>query len=113
MKLKSSSTRNSYLFYVVCFSTEYTQEENLAKSLENMVAKFYSGDYCLEKEQRGFYLIMEDLSSQYCMKTGPEGLNFQQISNVLVKIAKFHSAGYAYNINRIRKYSTVQELLQE
>lgn len=87
---------------LVCFSREDTEEENLTKSLENMVAKLYSGDYCLEKEHRGFYLIMEDLSSQYGMKTGPEGLNFQQINDVVVKIAKFHCAGYAYNMNRIR-----------
>ena len=66
-----------------------------------MVAKFYSGNYCLEKEHRGFYLILEDLScQQYSMKTGPEGLNFKQINDALVKIAKFHSTSYAFT----RKY---------
>jgi len=87
---------------LVRFSEENGGEENLTKSLENMVAKLYSGDYCLEKEQRGFYLIMEDLSNQYGMKTGPEGLNFQQITDALVKIAKFHCTGYAYNMKRLK-----------
>ena len=32
------------------------------------------------------------------MKTGPEGLNFKQINDALVKMAKFHSAAYAYNL---------------
>ena len=90
-----------YLPAIVQFTKEQLGSEKdntTAIILENMVPKFYSGDFCLEKEQRGFYMIMDDLSSQYSMKTGPEGLNFQQINDALVKIAKFHSATYAFNL---------------
>ena len=90
-----------YLPAIVEFTKEQMGTENdntTATILENMVPKFYSGDYCLEKEQRGFYLIMDDLSSQYRMKNGPEGLNFKQINDALIKIAKFHSAAYAFNM---------------
>ena len=63
-----------------------------------MVPKFYFGDYSLEKKSRGFYLILEDLSGQYRMKIGPDGLNFNQVNDILVKIAKFHAVAYAYNM---------------
>ena len=63
-----------------------------------MVPKFYFGDYSLEKNSRGFYLILEDLSGQYRMKIGPEGLNFNQVNDILVKIAGFHAVAYAYNM---------------
>ena len=33
--------------------------------LENMMPKFYAGDYSLDKENRGFYLILEDISSDF------------------------------------------------
>ena len=63
------------------------------------MAKFYSGDYSLEKEERGFYLILKDLSDDhYNMKIGPEGLTFQQMNDILVKLSKFHSTAYAFNI---------------
>ena len=86
---------------MVYFSTENTEDEKLSKSLENMVAKLYSGDYCLEKDQRGFYLIMEDLSAnQYIMPgKGPvksEGFTFDQINHILLKMARFHSLAYAF-----------------
>ena len=63
-----------------------------------MVPKFYTGNYNLEKDERGFYIILEDLSNHYMMKTDPEGLNFGQVSDILVKIAKFHSTAFVYNM---------------
>ena len=85
---------------LIQFSTqeEISGKKCTANSLEHMVAKFYSGDYSLEKGDRGYYLVLEDLSNHYSMKKGPEGLNFQQINDILVKIAKFHSTTYAFNI---------------
>ena len=91
-----------YLPAIVQFTKEFLESEEgntTATILGNMVPKFYSGNYCLEKEHRGFYMIMDDLSSQYNMKTGPEGLNFKQINDAIIKIAKFHSASYAFNLN--------------
>ena len=62
-----------YLPALVNFCKEDISNENLAKDLENMVPKFYSGDFCLDTEKRGFYLILEDLSSQYSMNTEAAG----------------------------------------
>ena len=62
-----------YLPALVNFCKKEISNENLAKDLENMVPKFYSGDFCLDTEKRGFYLILEDLSSQYSMNTEAAG----------------------------------------
>ena len=88
-----------YLPALVDFTKqESSEKENtMLNSSENMVVKFYCGDYSLDKEERGFYLILDDLSSQYKVKTGSEGLNFGQIKDILVKMAKFHAMAYAFN----------------
>jgi len=87
-----------YLPALVDFTKQETSEKNIMLNcLENMVVKFYCGDYSLDKEERGFYLILDDLSSQYKVKTGSEGLNFGQIKDILVKMAKFHAMAYAFN----------------
>ena len=88
-----------YLPALVDFTKqESSEKENtMLSSSENMVVKFYCGDYSLDKEERGFYLILDDLSSQYKLKTGSEGLNFGQIKDILVKMAKFHAMAYAFN----------------
>ena len=88
-----------YLPAMVDFNKqECSQKENtMLNSSENMVVKFYCGDYSLDKEERGFYLILDDLSSQYKVKTGPQGLNFGQTKDILVKMAKFHAMAYAFN----------------
>ena len=61
-----------YLVALIDFTKEKSKLD-VADELENMAPKLYSSGYCLEKENRGFYLIMDDISSQYSMKTGPEG----------------------------------------
>ena len=88
-----------YLPALVDFTKqESSEKENtMLNSSENMVVKFYCGDYSLDKEERGFYLILDDLSSQYKVKTGSEGLNFGQIKDILVKMSKFHAMAYAFN----------------
>ena len=85
---------------LIQFTHEHISDKKCTEnSLQNMVAKFYSGDYSLEKGERGFYLVLKDLANcNYIMKTGPEGLNFQQLNDILVKLAKFHSTAYAFNI---------------
>ena len=88
-----------YLPALVDFTKQESSDKENTKlhSLENMIVKFYCGDYSLDKEERGFYLILNDLSSQYKVKTGPEGLNFGQTKDIFVKIAKFHATAYAFN----------------
>ena len=64
-----------------------------------MVVKFYSGDYSLDPNDRGFYLILDDLSSQFKVQTSPEGLNFGQLKDILMKIANFHALAYGFTTN--------------
>ena len=85
-----------YLPALVDFTKQQSSEKENYSS-DNIVVKFYCGDYSLDKEERGFYLILDDLSSQYKVKTGSEGLNFGQIKDILVKMAKFHAMAYAFN----------------
>ena len=49
-------------------------------------------------DNRAFYLIMEDLSDDYTMKNTPEGLNFDQMNDCLVKLAQFHAVAFAFNL---------------
>ena len=82
---------------------EFERSRCQSTDLEDMAPKFYDGDYCLESEKRGFYLIMEDLSTnQYIMAgKGPaksEGFTFEQINKILLKMARFHSLAYAFGL---------------
>ena len=62
--------------------------------LEELVPKVYDGNYCLENGKRGFYLIMEDLSANnYNMA---KRFTFEELNQILQKIARFHSLAYAY-----------------
>ena len=78
------------------------EQTNCKRSeLENITPKFYRGDYCLEKEKRGFYLIMEDLSVNCFTMAGKgsarsEGLTFEQVNQILIKMARFHGVSYAF-----------------
>ena len=92
----------------IIFYTKYLPdliqfEKTKCKSseMENMTPKIYGGDYCLEKEKRGFYLIMEDLSVNGFSMAGKgsaksEGLTYEQVNQILIKMARFHGASYAF-----------------
>ena len=41
------------------------QHEPVLQSLDEMLVKFYSGDYNLNNEDRGFYLVLDDVSNQF------------------------------------------------
>ena len=62
-----------------------------------MIPRFYSGNYCLKKYERGFYLILEDISDQYGLLKGREDVTLSDIKDVLIKIATFHSVTFAFN----------------
>lgn len=81
---------------LICFAKE-KPELGIVDDLESMIPAFFSGGCCLEKEGRGFYLILEDLSDGYSMRNGPEGLKYNGIADVLLKIATFHATAYACN----------------
>ena len=65
------------------------------------VPKFFKGDFCLNPENRGFYLILEDISQDFQMNKN--GFNFDQINGILVKMAHFHALTFAYS-QKVEKF---------
>ena len=61
--------------------------------LEDVIPKFYAGG--VDKKQRGFFLVIEDLSDEYKITDNAEGLNLQQIILAVENIAHFHALSYA------------------
>ena len=100
---------NEFLPALVDFAKkEIYDNENISKSLERMIPRFYSGDYCLKEDERGFYLILEDISDQYDLLRGREDVFFSEIKDVLVKMAIFHSVAFTFNLknpNTVRKWN--------
>ena len=55
-----------------------------------MVCRFFAGDCCQEKENRGFYVILEDISDYYQMPDLDKGLS----NRVIQSISKFLGIQY-------------------
>ena len=64
--------------------------------METLVPKVLAADYCLDKENRGFYLVMEDVSDQFKMIQTEEGISFAQATVCFEKLARFHAIGHAF-----------------
>ena len=80
---------------------KFEQSRCKNSELEELVPKVYDGNYCLENEKRGFYVIMEDLSVNNYIMPGKrlaksEGFTFEELNQILQKMARFHSLAYAY-----------------
>lgn len=114
--------RNNFDQVEIRFYKEYLPkliefEKKFMKSeLENeFVPEFLRGDFCLDFKNRGYYLILEDISEKYEMNQSPEGFNFAQINGLLLKIAHFHALAFAYNqkCERWKLNSLQEKLLKE
>jgi len=64
--------------------------------LETLVPKVLAADYCLDKENRGFYLVMEDVSDRFKMIQTAEGISLAQASDCFDRLARFHAIGHAF-----------------
>jgi len=64
--------------------------------IPSMIPKFYAGDVCMEKENRGYYVILQDLTPEYQMFSLDGGLSQAQIINALEKLAYFHGLTYSF-----------------
>lgn len=75
----------------------YADNLGIRDSIESMVPKFYSGDFCLDNNKRGFYLILEDLSDrEFAISDFNAGLTVNQTEEALVNLAKFHALSYCF-----------------
>ena len=92
------STYNTFFPELIKFEREQLHGKS---ELETMLPKVYAADYCLSKDNRGFYLIMEDISADFQLIATEEGLSHLQISKALEKLARFHAIGYAFTKNNL------------
>lgn len=85
------------------------EREQLGSSSEirSISCKFYAGDCCQDKNNRGFYIILEDISETFKMPDFSNGLNDDQIKNSLRHLAYFHSLSYCYG--QIRKVDFLKD----
>ena len=88
---------NTFLPDMIKFEKEKCDGKS---ELETLVPKVLAADYCLEKEKRGFYLAMEDVSDQFQMIHTEEGISFDQASKCFEKLARFHAIGHAFVKNQ-------------
>jgi hypothetical protein len=87
-----------YLPMLVKFETE---QLGISK-LTSISPKLYAGECSMEKDKRGFYLIMEDLTPDYRMTKTEEGLSLKQLNVTLSCIAQLHAVSYAYGqVNKV------------
>ena len=55
----------------------FEQKKLGTTKLRNMLCKCYGGKYSMQKESRGFYLILEDISETFKMPNLNEGIIIQ------------------------------------
>lgn len=80
-------------FYAKVLADLLSFEEH-GSMLEKIIPVFYAGDYCLDKDNRGFYLILQDISaSGFEMRSQ---FNQEEIQNVMENIAIFHAISHAF-----------------
>ena len=98
---KNAMERTEIQFYntILPQLIQYEKEKCQGKSeLEQGFApKVFAADYCSDVENRGFYLVMEDISDQFDIVKDKEGLSLAQITNALEKLARFHAIGYGFS----------------
>ena len=76
---------------------EFEKSNRNGKSrLELTLPTFYGGNCCLESQNRGSYVIMEDLSLNFHTFQGEKGLSYEQTCSVLDQIAALHTISYAF-----------------
>ncbi len=76
------------------FSKKHVGENSV---VAEMIPKIYGADF-RNDEERGLYLITEDLSATYALTQATEGdgLALKQLQLCLNRIARFHAVSYAY-----------------
>lgn len=70
------------------------ESKRSTSELKFMSPEFFAGDYNMEKDKRGFYVIMDDLSQKGYKMT--QELTFKAANSILAKTATFHALGYAF-----------------
>ena len=76
---------------------EKFEESVLGSShLKQMSCKFYAGKSSLNKDSRGYFVILEDIGSNFQMPNCHQGLTKTQILSAIKCLAQFHGISYCY-----------------
>jgi hypothetical protein len=71
---------------------------NLGKSIiRDLLPKFYASNFISTENSRTFHLVLEDLSDDFQMEDVNRGLDMDQLTLVLSKMAHFHAVSFAYS----------------
>ncbi len=76
------------------------EKNNTGRSvLEQNIPKVYAAELHLNKEadERGFCIIMEDISTNHVMVKAKDGLSLKQLQLSLKFLGRFHAVSYAYS----------------
>ena len=86
----------------------FEKQEMGTMKLQEMTCRYFGGKYCLDKESRGFYLILEDISDTHQMPNLDKGLTDDQVVDSLRKLAYFHGLSYCFakknNVNYLEHH---------
>ena len=90
---------------------EFAKNEDLitdSLSIPKLTAKLIAADYDTTPENRGFFLILEDISNNHSLKDFNAGLSEDEIRICLERIAWFHAVAFCFkqkkDINFNEKY---------
>jgi hypothetical protein len=92
---------NAYTEYLPML-VKFEMDQLGRSELANLSPKLYAGECSMEKDKRGFYLIMEDLTPDYRMIKTEDGLSLNQLEVTLCQMARLHAVSYSYGqVNKV------------
>merc|ERR1739848_294795 len=88
---------------------EKSRCENSSR-LEDQLPKLYAGG--ANKDTKGSFFILEDISDQFAVVQSKDGLSMTQIELGLENLAHFHALSYAYGQIEKVDYSQIYPIVQ-
>ncbi len=74
----------------------FEQQNHGTSKIADIIPKVYCCDINANPDDRGLYIIMEDLSNEYGPVEKSKGTSFQGLKVILESIATFHAVSYCY-----------------
>ena len=76
----------------------YSDTQASKTTFEDMMPKFYAGEFNPDPQSRGFFLVLSDVSDTFKLADNTKGLTGLQLSTSLKQIAHFHALSFAYGV---------------
>ena len=89
----------------------FEKRQETAPRMKDIIPRCYGGDYDENQANRGYYLLLQDMSPEYALLDFNTGLSYEEMAVALKKMAIFHATTYAWhikeNVNFAEKYSEI------